>query len=143
VNDESTQDQSEQPVQDSGQPDAEAQEPRQGENYNPDAIPAQEEPAADSNLTTEQPDQPVRPESERQSDGITAEPGPSGQPAEGTVRPASYPEQEQAEVQKEQELEQARRERSERTGGGEVREGEVQAQRQEHNQRTGGGDVPQ
>lgn len=137
-----SQDQSEQPVQDSGQPTADS---------------TQEQPAQDSGLQTPQPDQPTPPEVERQQTDdsqvaqpqapqpVSGEPGPSGQAAEGTVSP--HPDaQQQASlaVQREQELEEDRRARQDRLGGeGEIRDGEVQAQRQEHNERTGGGDVPQ
>lgn len=130
----------------------------QDQSQDPGQEPAQsqETPSEDSNLQTPQPDQPTPPEVERQSDdsqvsqpqevgGSTASVGPSGEPAEGVVTESSTADQDAAAVQREQELEDARRERLKRTGNGEgeIREGEVQAQRQEHNERTGGGDVPQ
>jgi|1186.fasta_scaffold225047_3 hypothetical protein len=101
---------------------------------------SQQEPTQDSGLQTPQPDQPVPSEEERQAQ--TAEVGPSGQPAEGTVSPLSNEEQEAAEAQRQQELEAARREHNERTGGGPVNEGELQAQRDEHNARTGDASRP-
>jgi hypothetical protein len=112
--------------------------------------PAESQGQSDQNsqLETSQPDQPAQPESERQQDesqvsqpdvvgGSTASPGPSGEPAEGTVR-----DQAAEAVQREGELESARSEHNERTGGGDVQPGEVQNARQEHNDRTGGGQVP-
>ena len=150
VSEDQQQDSGQEPVQDSGQPDANSQD--DGTQV------SQETPEQDSQLTTPQADQPAPVESERdgqgqetQPDGVTAEPGPSGQPAEGQVKPR-YAEPEQSApvqsggaqdpVQREQELESERREHNDRTGGGEIRENEVQAARQEHNDRTGGGEVP-
>lgn len=110
---------------------------------------SQQEPQQDSGLQTPQPDQPVPTEAERQAaeqtvpePGPQATVGPSGQVAEGTVSAPQYPtnEEQQAQAdQREQDLETARREHNERTGGGEIREGELQAQREEHNARSGGG----
>jgi hypothetical protein len=115
---------------------------------------SQEQPSQDSGLQTPQPDQPVPSEAERQPDDSTNDSAVGQAPADAAVQqdesagdpPLGTPSnsQEQAAVQRETELEQARRERQARLGNeGEIREGEVQAQRQEHNQRTGGGDVPQ
>lgn len=101
----------------------------------------------DSQLETPQPDQPAQPETERQVSqpdtvgGSTGGVGPSGEPAEGTASPSSA-QQEDAAVQREGELESARSEHNQRTGGGEIQSGEVQNARQEHNDRTGGGQVP-
>lgn len=122
------QDQSQAPTQDSGQPDANSQE----------------QPADESNLTTPQPDQPVQPETERQPDGVTATPGPSGEPAEGTVSPDPAARQNlvSEEAQREYDRGLQRQEHAQRTGGGEVQPNELQNARQEHNDRTGGGEVP-
>jgi hypothetical protein len=87
----------------------------------------------DSQLETPQPDQPAQPEVERQAD----EP-----PTQRASVPQTNEEQSQAAVDKEQELEQQRREHNQRTGGGEIKENEVQNARQEHCDRTGGGEVP-
>lgn len=138
ASDTSGQDPAPYPTQDSGQPDANSQE----------------QPAADSNLTTPQPDQPVQSEPERQDAGPSGEPaqasaGPSGEPAEGTVREAprgapvsNVPDAAAETVEQEQQREAARQEHNERTGGGEIQSNEVQNARQEHNDRTGGGSVP-
>ena len=128
------------PGQDPGQADVEdgTQDP------NPPAADSQEQSTQDSQLTTPQPDQPAPSETERQeqAEGPTAEVGPSGQPAEGTVAPAQFPsnaEQQAAEDQRQAELHTQRQEHNERTGGGTVNEGELQAQRDEHNERASAG----
>lgn len=106
-------------------------------------VESQEQPTQDSQLQTPQPDQPAPTEAERQEqvDGPTAEAGPSGQPAEGTVTAPSFPtnqDQLDAEAQRQAERDAQRQEHNARTGGGEVQEGEVQAQRDEHNERVSG-----
>ena len=122
---------------------------------------SQETPTEDSGLQTPQADQPVPREGDRDGQGqetqpdavggSQASPGPSGQEAEGAVKPRfEQPEPsgpvtsggEQDPVQREQELQDERQEHNARTGGGEVNDGEVQQARQEHNDRTGGGQVP-
>jgi hypothetical protein len=128
VNDETQQDQA-QPDQADGSQDQGAESQGQSDQ--------------DSQLETSQPDQPAQPETERQVSqpdavgGSTGGVGPSGEPAEGTVR-----DQAAEAVAREGELESARSEHNERTGGGDVQPGEVQNARQEHNDRTGGGQVP-
>lgn len=122
------------------------QDPAQAdaENGTQDPQPSQETPTQDSGLQTPQPDQPVPSEAERQS--TTGSVGPSGEPAEGTVSGTRFPSNEEqvaAQQQRDAELESARQEHNERTGGGDVQQGELQAQRDEHNERTGGGQQEQ
>jgi hypothetical protein len=77
--------------------------------------PAQEEAASDSNLTTEQPDQPVQPESERQD--AAPDEAEAAQPVESA--PSEAPRDQNAEeAQRQSDLEAQRSEHNERTGGG-------------------------
>lgn len=86
--------------------------------------------AADSNLTTSQPDQQVPSEAERQAaaeaSGTEQAPNPAPE----------RPDQVEEAAQRESDLEAQRRAHNERTGGGEVRENELAEQRQEHNERA-------
>jgi hypothetical protein len=139
-----------QPPVEPGQSDATGQDQSQGDQ----PAQSQEQPQDDSQLTTPQPDQQVPNETERQQtddsqvsqpEAATAEAGPSGQPAEGTVAPPQFPtgaQQEQAAVDRYDEQDAARQQHNERTGGGETQPGELQQARQDHNDRVGGGQVP-
>jgi hypothetical protein len=93
-------------AQDAGQSDATGQE---------QPAPAQEQAADDSNLTTEQPDQPVQPEAERQD--AAPDETQAAQPVESA--PSEAPRDQNAEeAQRQQDLAAQRDEHNARTGGG-------------------------
>jgi hypothetical protein len=119
------------------------QQPGQESQEQPPA-PAQETATQESGLTTEQPDQPAPTEAERnaQAEASGTEQAPNPAPATHATAEEyaqNRPDQNEAEAQRQSELEAQRREHNERAGGGEVKEGEVQAALDEHNERSGGG----
>jgi hypothetical protein len=103
-------------AQDAGQTDATGQDQDSGQLGQPESpAPAQEEPAADSNLTTEQPDQPVQPEADRQD--AAPDEAQAAQPVESA--PSEAPRDQNAEeAQRQQDLAAQRDEHNARTGGG-------------------------